>query len=97
MRTAILIASTAATLLAGTTFASAQGWDDPPGWRFQDRQNRESNGQLPDRQYRSYGYYNNYGDSYAYVPGPTVVVPAPGYYGDGYYRGPAVGFGFRRW
>jgi hypothetical protein len=92
MRTILLIASTAATLLAGVSFASA--WDDPPGWRFQDRANREANGEDPYR-YRSYGYYGAYGsDAYAYAPGAAVVVPAPGYYGYGYrYRHP--GFGFR--
>ncbi len=93
MRTALLMASAAVALVTTTTFASAQYRDDPPGWRFQNRENRESNGQEPwryRRGYYDYGYYD-----YGWAPGPRVVVPAPEYYDYGYAYGPSVGFRFR--
>src|SRR5712671_3961676 len=65
----ITLAVSAAALLAGTTFASAQVyWDDPPGYAFQRRSVIDESGRSP------YGYRGAYGaygyDGYAVVPGP---------------------------
>jgi hypothetical protein len=71
----ITLALSAAALLAGTTFASAQVyWDDPPGYAFQRRGVIDESGRNPNRPYRGYGYdaYGAYGayDGYVVVPGP---------------------------
>jgi hypothetical protein len=50
---------TAAALLAGTSLASAQVRDDPPGWAWQQRGNLDSDGVNPNRNYR--GAYDSYG------------------------------------
>jgi hypothetical protein len=67
----ILLAATATALLAGTTMASAQVYDDPPGWAFQRRGIDDSAGRNPNRGY--YGGYGSYGygayQGYAYAPG----------------------------
>jgi hypothetical protein len=48
MRQAHFFALVVAALMAGTTWASAQGFvDDPPGWAFQKRGIIESNGESP--------------------------------------------------
>ena len=65
-----LLMAAGAALLAGTTVAAAQAWDDPPGWAFQRRGILESEGVRPDRPgayvgpYGAYGYYR--GDPYRY-------------------------------
>ena len=69
----ITLAVSAAALLAGTTFASAQVYfDDPPGYAWQRRGVVEDSGRPYGYRYR--GAYGAYGyDGYA-------VVPAPRYY-----------------
>jgi hypothetical protein len=69
----IILAMSAAAVLAGTTlasttFASAQGYDDPPGSAWQDRGLLEEQGLDPNR-YRTRHGYGAYG-AYGYVPGP---------------------------
>jgi hypothetical protein len=64
----MMLAAAAVALLSGTTVASAQVYDDPPGWAFQRRGIIDSSGQNPNRPY--YGGYG-YGayEGYAYAPG----------------------------
>ena len=72
MKRMLLVLSTAA-LLASTTFASAQVWDNPPGYAFQRRGIIDSSGLNPNRYYRGYGgAYSAYG-----------YAAAPRYYGYG--------------
>jgi hypothetical protein len=73
MKKTLLALSTVA-LLAGTTMASAQFYDDPPGWAFQRRGIIDSTGQNPN----TYGRYHGGYRAYAYR-GPAVV-PAPRYH-----------------
>lgn len=49
----------AAALLAGTSIASAQVRDNPPGWAWQHRGILDSDGVNPNRNYR--GAYESYG------------------------------------
>jgi hypothetical protein len=66
----MMLAAAAVALLSGTTVASAQVYDDPPGWAFQRRGIIDSSGQNPNRYYGGYGGYG-YGayEGYAYAPG----------------------------
>ena len=66
----------AAAVLASTTYASAQVWDDPPGWAWQRRGILEDQGRNPERFGYYGGYYGSYGAypysgyrSYGYAPG----------------------------
>jgi hypothetical protein len=79
----ITLAMSAAALLAGTTFASAQVYYDPPGSAWQNPGLLESQGLAPYRYpYRGYGAYGAYG-AYGYVPG---TYGAYGYAPYRYYR-----------
>ena len=65
----------AAAVLASTTYASAQVWDDPPGWAWQRRGILEDLGRNPERfgyyggYYGSYGSYTSYGSYSSYSAG----------------------------
>ena len=77
----------AAWLLAGTTFASAQVWDDPPGYAWQRRGMLDSQGMNPNRPYGGFGYYGDdaYG-AYGAVPGYNAYRTAPGWWNYGYVQ-----------
>jgi hypothetical protein len=74
MKRIFLIASAAAMLVGTSCAASAQVWDNPPGWAWQRRGILDDQGVNPER----FGYWGGYGaygaypyggyDSYAYVP-----------------------------
>jgi hypothetical protein len=85
MKRTILLVS-AAALLAGTTYASAQVRDDPPGWAWQRRGILEDQGRNPQR----FGYYGGYYDSY----GAYGAYPYAGYRSYGYVPGPRY---YRSW
>src|SRR5258705_10057475 len=75
MKRTILLVS-AAALLAGTTYASAQVRDDPPGWAWQRRGILEDQGRNPQR----FGYYGGEHQSYgAYCVYPYFRYPRFGY------------------
>jgi hypothetical protein len=71
MRKTLLAVSALALLAGSATMASAQYYDDPPGWAWQRRGIIDSSGRDPNRGWR--GYYGAY-DSYGY-DGPVVVAP----------------------
>jgi hypothetical protein len=59
LKKALLLSS--ALMLVGTTLASAQVRDDPPGWAFQRRGIIESEGYPATGRYDHYGYGRYYG------------------------------------